>query len=412
MQKKLMVLLSILKINMGLFRFPQWKEYLKTRASHDQYHAFSKSDQAQVPNILVIDRHIPFFDKDAGSYRLYNLLKIFSDLGYNVTFIGADLQHYEQYDTIVEQSGIHVLYFPLIRSIKQYLSQYGHTFSLVILSRPHIADKYFKYIRTYCGRAKIIYDTVDLHFLRHLRQAQIENNPRLIKRANELKELELKIVKSSDVVWVVSAHEKEILLAEYPLLDVHVISVIYNSALLVKDYGQRKNILFLGDFSHSPNIDGVEWFIQDIFPKIKQELQDITFFIVGNNPTREIRELSCEDVIVTGFIHDLTGFLNDCRVFVAPLRYGAGVKGKIVHSMSHGLPVVTTSIGAEGMDIVDGKNVLISDDPGDFSQKVLQLYQNEEMWKIISQNSLEYVEGHYSYEISKNIIRNALESLQ
>ena len=106
--------------------------------------------------------------------------------------------------------------------------------------------------------------------------------------------------------------------------------------------------------------------------------------------------MQARDVVAVGYVPDLTPYLDLCRVFVAPLRYGAGMKGKIGQSMSFGLPVVTTSIGAEGMSIVDGKHVLIADYPAEFASAVVRLYTDGLLWEQISTNSLLHIKTHFS----------------
>ena len=115
--------------------------------------------------------------------------------------------------------------------------------------------------------------------------------------------------------------------------------------------------------------------------------------------------------MVTGYVRDLTGYFEKCRVFVAPLRFGAGVKGKINQSMSRGLPVVTTTIGSEGTGSIDGKNILVADDPRMFSEDVIRLYENEQLWNMISENSLEHIKTTTSYERSKARIKELFETL-
>lgn len=388
--------------------FNKLKEKLK-RANHSEITTDSKSIQSTGINILVIDRHVPFFDRDAGSYRMFNLLKIFSELGYNVTFIGDDFQHYEPYDTMLEQLGIHVKFFPNIKSIKHYLSHYKGHYHLVFISRPDIAHKYMKYIRKFFPYAKIVYDTVDLRFLRELRFAELKNDVRLLKKSNASKQLELHCAQASDVTFVVSENEKNILLKEDPSLKIQVVSVIYDITAPIKEFSQRRDLMFLGGFLHFPNTDGVEWFVKEIFPKIKEKLPELKFFIVGDHPPSEIQAFSSKDIIVTGYKADLSDCFNHCRVFVAPLRFGAGVKGKIYHSMSYGLPVVTTTIGTEGIGVIDGGNIIIADDPNTFSEKVILLYQNEDLWNMISKNSVEYIQQHNSYDKSKNHVKNIFE---
>jgi len=392
--------------------FQRWKDILqKEHLDPDPANVFSARSRSSGKTILVIDQYVPFFDRDAGSQRMSNILKIFADLGHKVTFIGDNFNHFDPYDSIMQQAGVEVIYSPFLSSIEQYLSQYGKYYEIVILSRPHIVEKHIAHVRKYCTRANVVYDTVDLQFIRESRRAEVLQDPGLTKKVVELKKWELKMAKGSDATLVVCTNEQQILIKEDPSLNVHVISLIHDVVTPEKNFSERKNIMFLGAFLHNPNADGVLWFIKEIFPKIILHIPDVRFFVVGDRPTDEISSLSSGNIIVTGYVEDVSAYFNTCRVFVAPLRYGAGVKGKINHSMSHGLPVVTTSVGAEGLDLTDNENVLIADDPDTFSRKVIQLYNDEFLWNKLSKNSIAHIQRNFSYEQSKKRIQIFIDSL-
>ena len=123
------------------------------------------------------------------------------------------------------------------------------------------------------------------------------------------------------------------------------------------------------------------------------------FYIVGSNPTTEVTSLQSDDIVVTGFVKDVSPYFDNCRVFVAPLRFGAGMKGKITQCMSLGLPLVTTTIGAEGIGLVNGINALIADDPREFAESVLKLYSDEQLWNSFSKSSIRHIRENYSVEV-------------
>jgi GT2 family glycosyltransferase len=409
-----------LEINAGIKRnqvinkekfFLKWKNILQEKhLNPNRLNLISARSRTSGKTILVIDQYVPFFDRDAGSQRMSNILKILADLGHKVTFIGDNFNHFDPYDSIMQNAGVEVIYSPFIASIEQYLIQFGQYYDIVILSRPHIVEKYIAHVRKYCLRAKVVYDTVDLQFIRESRRAEVLQDPKLMKNVDELKKWELNLAKASDATLVVCSNEQQILIKEDPSLNVSVISLIHDVITPEKNFSERKNIMFLGAFLHNPNADGVLWFIKEIFPKIILHIPDVRFFVVGDRPTDEISSLSSDNIIVTGYVEDVSAYFNTCRVFVAPLRYGAGVKGKINHSMSHGLPVVTTSIGAEGLEVTDNENVLIADDPDTFSQKVIQLYSDEILWNKLSKNSIEHIRQNFSFEHSKKIIQEFIDS--
>jgi GT2 family glycosyltransferase/glycosyltransferase involved in cell wall biosynthesis/ubiquinone/menaquinone biosynthesis C-methylase UbiE len=391
----------------------KWSPVLQEQQyPHDAENAFLARDRVPGKRILVIDSYVPTYDKDAGSLDMFSMLKILVELGNKVTFLGDNLRRLEPYTQGLQQKGIEVIYAPYVISVEDYIKKCGRFFDLVILSRAHIAIKHFASIKRYCVRAKVAYDTVDLHYLRQSRQASIENNEKLLKQAEETKVTELYLAKNSDITFVVSPVEKEILLKEDPSLNVEVIiRSVHSVTTPQKSFLERKDILFIGGFDHLPNVDAVVYFVKEIFPLIKQRMPDVHFYIVGSNPSKDVLSLQSDEVIVTGYVEDVAPYFENCKIFVAPLRYGAGVKGKILLSMSYGVPVVTTSIGSEGIGLVDGQNVLIADDPQEFAQKAILLWNEEELWDKLSRNSLEHISKCFSYETAREQFKELMKNL-
>jgi GT2 family glycosyltransferase len=358
---------------------------------------------------LIVDHHVPTHDRDSGSQRMFFILQILTQLGFAVAFLPGNLAKMEPYTEQLQQRGIEVLYGPM--DLEEYLAKAGPHLDLVMVARPDVGRTYLPLLRKLATRAHFLYDTVDLHFLRESRRAIVEKSKSVQKKAEELKELELSLSWACDAAIVVSEVEKEILQKESPSLKVHVIPNIHEVYRIAKPFACRRDLLFVGHFVHPPNEDGMLYFVKEAFPLIKKTLPDLKLYIVGNNPTPAVKALATPDVIVTGWVKDLTPFFEDCRVFVAPLRYGAGVKGKIGQSLSYGLPVVTTSIGAEGMGLVEGRDALIADTTQHFARKVLQLYNDEALWTAISESSLAYIEKSCTPEVMKQRIADVLSQV-
>jgi glycosyltransferase involved in cell wall biosynthesis len=365
-----------------------------------KYRGRDGNKSSLLKNVLVIDYQIPKYDRDSGSLRLFKILKILSEIS-KVTFIGTDLIKSEPYSSELEALGVQTLYYPKINSTESYLEKCGRDFDVIIISRYDIAMIYLRYAKKFCINAKIVFDTVDLNFLRESRRAKIESDKQLMKKVVYMKSQELLLAEISDATIVVSPFEKALLLRENPYLNIHIISNIHDTVNVVKPFQERKDILFIGGFHHPPNIDAVLFFANEIFPIIKKNLVDVKFYIIGSEPTPEILSLNSQDIIVTGYVKDVKPYFENSRVFVAPLRYGAGIKGKINQSSSYGLPVVTTSIGAEGMYLIDEKDALIADTPEMFANKVIELYNNEDLWCKLSKSSIDTTKRNYSYEVAK-----------
>lgn len=350
--------------------------------------------------LMVVDHYVPEFDKDSGSFRMFNLLTVFVKLGFKVIFWPDNMACHPRYTTALQQLGIEVLYGAI--NFVDYIIANKSFIDIILLSRPHIAINYMFNVKKHTT-ARIIYDTVDLHFLREERNALLHagapEEAEIRKIAEEWKKTEMFLADQADLIFVVSPFEKTILEQAGFAGKVTVVSNVHSLESCKNDFPNRKGLMFIAGFVHRPNEDGIVWFVEHIFPAIRKRLPDISLTIVGSNPTAKVQALSSSAITVTGYVADVTPYFETSRVFISPLRYGAGVKGKIGQSMAYGLPVVTTSIGAEGMGLTDGEHVLIADDEVSFADKVIALYQNEALWRRLSEQGRRQIETVYSPEV-------------
>jgi GT2 family glycosyltransferase/glycosyltransferase involved in cell wall biosynthesis len=338
--------------------------------------------------ILVIDHHLPMPDRDSGSVRMFNLLRTLQGLGHEVTFLPDNLADISPYGDALRKHGIAVLRHPYIKSIREYLRTEGHGYDIIILSRCDFARKHVADVRAFAPKSRLIFDTVDLHFLREQRASAITNQPSDREIAREKRQIELDLVEEADQTWVVSPVERDIILSSHPQSSVEVVSNIVELPGSVTPFADRRDILFIGSFQHPPNTDGVLFFSREILPLVQEQMSGLRFYIIGDKAPPEVVALSSEQVIVTGYQPDVSIYFNTIKLSVAPLRYGAGVKGKINQSMGFGVPVVATPIAAEGMSLVNGEEIIIAEEPHDFAQSLVQLYSDQELWERLSHNAL------------------------
>jgi len=365
----------------------------------DPASVFQARERQSGKRILLVDRMVPLYDQDAGSVRMLAMIQILRELGHKVTFLPDDLAPFEPYTETLQQLGVEVLYLPI--AIPQYLEQRLGEFDLVILSRVTVAMKYVSSILGAAHRPPVIFDTVDLHHLREQRRAELEGDPALMSEAALTKKAELFVASASEMVWVVSDYEVDVLRRENASLRIEIIPTIHRIRETVPPFGERRDLLFLGGFKHQPNESAVLYFVNDILPLIKREILGVRLLVVGSNVPPTVRRLEAEDVVIVGYVNDVAPVFDSARVFVAPLRYGAGLKGKIGESLACGLPVVTTTIGAEGMRLGDREHALIADDPRDFASRVVELYQNEALWIALSKRGRRHVDTCFGYDIVK-----------
>ena len=266
------------------------------------------------------------------------------------------------------------------------MAELAPALDVAILSRPEPTWRWQPLVREICPEAKIIYDTVDLHFLREARRAEIEADPAVARAAARYHGMELSLARIADATLVVSKTERDVLLDEDPDIQVHVVPNIHGEEHTGRPFEERKGVLFVGSFPHHPNRDAAHWLAEEIMPLVRLEDPDIPAYIVGSSPTDDIRALESESVRVLGWVPDLMNLLEHARISVAPLRYGAGVKGKVGESLAHGLPVVTTRLGAEGMGLEHEHDVLVADDAQAFANEILRAYHDADLWTRLAAN--------------------------
>ena len=391
------------EINLNKFR-EKWDEVLKRDHFKGAENLYLARERGFNKRILVVDHYVPTFDMDSGSLRMFSLLKIFAKLGYKVVFWPANRAYQERYTRELQKIGVEALYGEI--SFDEYVKSYGQYLDLVLLSRPHIAIDYIFTVKKHT-KARIIYDTVDLHFLREERRARVEASHS--SESQRYKEMELFLARQADDVFVISSLEGEVLEKEGFKEKVFVVPNVHSLEKCDGYFDQREGLMFIGGFIHLPNEDGIVWFVERILPLIRQELAEVKLYIVGSHPTKKVKSLASSDIIVTGYVPDVRPYFEKSRIFVSPLRYGAGLKGKIGHSMAHGLPVVTTTVGAEGFNFIDGQSALIADEEEEFAEKVVQLYRDRSLWETLSSNSRKLIEQNYTPEILKQKLKVFLE---
>jgi len=374
---------------------------------HDPDLVSSACDRRRGKRVLVVDHMVPHHDHDAGSVRMHALLCILVDLGFRVTFLPDNLAGLEPYTSELQQLGIEVLCGRM--SELAYLEKHGSEFEIAILCRAFFAAKYLPTLLA-CGRPPfIIFDTVDLHYLREQRHAMLEDDAGLARAAERTREVELGVIRSSDMVWVTSTHEATLLRQEAIGTPIEIVPMIHTVRADVPPFGPRRNILFIGSFRHPPNEDAVMYFVHEVLPLIRSELPGVQLLIVGPHAPSSILKLASPEVVVLGYVQDVKPVFDACRVSVAPIRYGAGVKGKVTQSLAWGVPAVATPVAAEGTEMIDGVHLMIASDPATFARRVIDVYENEELWTRLSIAGRREVEASLGYDAIRAKVGAMLE---
>lgn len=391
--------------------FERWQERLKAHQALGSDVDGAKDRRAKC-RVLVLDHCTPTPDQDAGSVTVFNLLLLLREMDFQVTFIPEDNFHYmPEYTTALQRAGVEVLYAPYITSVEQHLEECGDRYNLAFLFRPGVVERHLKVLHKRCPNAKVLYHTVDLHFLRMSREAELQADKATKKAADEMQQRELSAIGSADASIVHSTAELEILRPLVPEAKLHVFPLILDVQGARKSYQERKDIVFVGGYQHTPNVDAVKYFVKEVMPLLRKELPGVRFYAVGSKAPAEIKALASEDVIITGFVEELTPFLDKMRVSVAPLRYGSGIKGKIGTAMAVGLPVVATSLAAEGMSLTDGDNILVADDAEALADTLVRIYRDEALWSRISENGIVFAERAWGAKAAWKTLAEILNDL-
>jgi len=363
--------------------------------------------------LLFIEDQVLRFDQAAGAKASFMYLKMLVDMGLCVTFIAGDFKKSESYADQLRSVGIKVLtgrWFHLFWRLWMLL--YARKFDYVFFNRPMPTRYFIGYIKKFSS-AKILYQCHDLHYLRLKRQYEIDQDDNTLEESKYFESLEIDLIRKSDVYLTFSKFEKETIEKKIPDQRIEVIPLFFYEDLVppVTDFSQRKGILYVGGFSHQPNIDAVLWFCRDVLPEIRVSCPDVIFHIVGSDPPPEIRRISDRKVELMGFVSEqkLEELYRQVKLVVVPLRYGAGVKGKTVEAIHFSLPLVSTAIGIEGIGL--GKIVPPADNPKAFADRVVALYNDESKLVECSFLMHNYARENLTIPAAKFKIENILDSL-
>ncbi|WP_215763285.1 Hint domain-containing protein [Acetobacter sp. P1H12_c] len=307
----------------------------------------------RAPRALVIDSRMPDTCRDAGSCAILSHMAALQALGYDVSFVAADEMGSTSAQTM---NNIEICAAPFYSSVEDLLRRQMQSFDLVYLHRQNIAMRYLPLVRQYQSKARVIYAVADLHHLRLARQAAVEERPELMAKAHKIRDAEYAAARQADIVLTHSTVEAVILRRDVASVEVHVVPWAVAVRKQAPSFERRCGVLFLGNFSHAPNVDAALWLAEEIMPLVWRQRPDIHCTIAGADMPESVRLLAAPGVEVIGPVPDCGVLFDKVRLSIAPLRFGAGVKGKVLDSMAAGVPCVMTPIAAEGMEL-----------PGDFA---------------------------------------------
>lgn len=360
--------------------------------------------------ILVFDTTVAQFDNNTGHRAVKGYIDILHEINPNIIYIVSNFKYHEKYTPYFQQMGIMVVYgCEWDVHFEEKLGRYMKDVIYAFINRPRIAQRYVDLLKRLNQAVYISYFGVDLHFLRLMREAEIAGDDEILKEAEYYKEMELGLLDRVDVSGYPSKFEVKLLkqynskacIEYFPLYFFEDIKEINRSR-------DSKGLLFVGSFGHPPNVDAVRWLIAEIMPEVWEKLHDIPVYIIGANPPSALQALESENIRFCGFVKDdeLEEYYGRCRMAVAPLRYGAGMKGKVLEAMYYGTPILTTSIGAEGLEGNTG--IMVADNAQELAEYIIKSYNDMECLNRLSHIGQVYISENFNKKQLKNMFRKQI----
>ena len=341
---------------------------------------------------LVIDHHWPRPDRDAGSVKLVLMVESLRALGFE-TILAASEEHVGEQPAraALEKAGLRCLRPEDAASVPAYLASHGWSIDLCVLYRVFCGGAFLEQVQEHCTKARLVFDSSDLNYLREERRAEATNDEALRALLPQIRMREEHVVRCCDATIVVSDFEADLLAQTLPESFVVRLPLAYPIHPPVTAFEQRAGIGFIGGFEHAPNGNAVRYFLADIWPLLRRALPECGLTIVGADPPAGLLDGMEGPVRVLGHVPDVGPWFESLRLTIAPLRYGAGTKGKVASSLAAGVPCVATSVAAEGMALADA-GVLVADDPASFVEAICAAYSDADNWRRLSRCALGYAE--------------------
>lgn len=365
--------------------------------------------------ILVIDHYIPQPDRDAGSRSMWCILRTLVKMGLVVKFWPQNEAYDPDYIDLLQQAGIEVIVGEEVRgNFSGWLSANGSRLGYVLLSRPTVAPDFLPLLRKQSS-ARILYYGHDVHHERLEREHALTGSETARHEATKFRRIEQALWRQVDAVYYPSSAETASVQAAVPGANAYTLPLFFfDDAPPRPSCAGRKDILFVAGFGHPPNIDAAKWLVQEILPRVRQAMnEDIHLWLVGSHPTDEIQQLATDTITVTGYVTDerLLEFYRTARVAVVPLRVGAGMKGKVIEALHYGVPLVTTLVGAQGLEGLE-RVVPVSTDSDRLAQEIGALLRDDARWSEMSRAQMQYMAGRFSAEAMERALRLGMDRQQ
>ena len=390
-------------INRGKF-LDKWRAVLeREHLPQDISNAERAANRRWDTQVAVFDDRIPTPDRDAGSARMLFILRALSEWCHPV-LITTSKRAWPEYERALWRDGVETasaLDFERMVRLRR--------FRAAVISRPFVAEAVMKSVARADSRVRLVFDMVDAHSLRLAREAELTGDAATAREAERHRKLEARLARECDLVWCASTADEEYMARLAPGVPTTVVPTMHPRRGRGLPFEEREHILFVGNFSHRPNTDAVNFYAREVLPRVRESLPGVELLLVGGDAPPEFAEH--EGVRVLGYVPDIEPLFARARVFVAPMRFGAGVNGKIGEALAHGLPVVTTPIGAAGIHLRDGEEALVAASAEDLAAATVRLYNDAALWLKLSDKGYEHVERHFSPRVVGKTANDSVRGL-
>jgi glycosyltransferase involved in cell wall biosynthesis len=359
---------------------------------------------------LVLDERMPAISRDAGSVAILSHMQALQRLGYAVSFAaaqkGAPAQALTDHLETVGISHFGGSKFELVEDI---VAHYAGCFDVVYLYRAGVASRCLALARACDPKARILYNVGDLHHLRLQRQAAIEERPALLSASNRMRGVEFTAALSADAVITHTADESAILRQAAPHVPVLTVPWAVPVRATEVPFANRSGLAFVGHYGYAPNEDAACWLADIVMPLVWQIDPDIRCILAGSDMTTRVRELARPGISLVAPGAELHQAVYDqVRVSVAPLRYGAGLTGKVLQSLAAGVPCVMSSVAAAGLDLNPALQGLIGRDAAELASQIVHLHANPAANAAAARAGLSFINQNFTAERVTAGLRAAL----
>ena len=361
------------------------------------------------PAALLIDDRWPQPDRDAGSIEVMNLVEALLALGFDVAYAAdQEFAGVSPDRTALARRGVRCIGPADAPSVEAFLEQEGRRFSLCVLNRVYGGGRFFEAVRRHCPSARVLFNTIDLCWVRLEREARLRGDDATLEVAASTRAREALLALEADAAIVVSPADRALLAEQTPGAYIVELPLAREVRAPRVSFEARDGIGFVGGFKHAPNLDAVRFFLGEVWPLVLEELPKCRFSVAGPDLPPGALDGAPGTVAYLGHVPDLDPWFEGLRLTVAPLRYGAGLKGKVVSSLAAGVPCVGTSVAMEGMAVRDGGAALVADTPQGLAQRIVAAHSDPALWSRLSAAGLAYVAENLSLAGWRRRLEDAL----